>query len=277
MIRFDAYTATTEALTPSDVLPWFLGSAGDTVHQGKGFHTFAERVCVRDESGYEVAAVAFGGRQGQRIMIEVKGERTARVVELLRGAAPHRCTRVDACADFDAPRAFEKLLRHVRAVKKGHRLWGDRRGDWEDHPEKGRTQYLGATSSPVRLRLYEKGLQPEYLHLGKPNWARMELQVRPVKDAREVFSGLSAGEVWGASRWSRDLAALALSEHVDPHPAGTVYRLTDRDNKLRWMLRQYGVPLMSLADDCGGWAEAGLTLREMLGEVQRDDKRKGRS
>jgi DNA relaxase NicK len=273
VIRFDAYTATTEALKPSDVLPWLLRFAGDTLHQGKGFHTFGERIAVRDETGSEVGAVAYGGKQGDRIMVEVKGERTPELVERLRSAAAHRCTRVDACADFDAPGAFSRLLRHCRAVKKGHHLWGDRRGDWEDHPERGRTQYLGATSSPVRARLYEKGLQPEYLHLAKPDWVRLELQVRPAKEAKEAFAKLSAVEVWGASKWSRDLAALALQEHVDPHPAGTVYRLTSQDHKLRWMCRQYGGALMQLAEDCGGWDVAGLTLREVLAEVQRDDKR----
>lgn len=273
MIRFDAYTATTEALKPGDVLPWLMRFAGDTLHQGKGFHTFGERIAVRDETGSEVGAVAYGGKQGERIMIEVKGERTPGVVEHIRNAAPHRCTRVDACADFDAPGSFSRLLRHCLAVKKGHHLWGDRRGDWEDHPERGRTQYLGATSSPVRARLYEKGLQPEYLHLARHDWVRLELQVRPAKEAKEAFAKLSAVEVWGASKWSRDLAALALQEHVDPHPAGTVYRLTSQDHKLRWMCRQYGGALMQLADDCGGWDVAGLTLRDVLAEVQRDDKR----
>lgn len=273
MIRFDAYTATTQALTVADVLPWLLVDGGDTMHQGKGFHTFGERIAVRDGSGSEVGAVAFGGRQGDRIMVEVKGERTPGVVERLRAAAPHRCTRVDACADFDAPGAFSRLLKHCRSVKRAHKLVGERRGDWEDHPEKGRTQYLGSASSPVRARLYEKGLQPEYLHLSKPNWARLELQVRPTKDAKESFSKLSPVEVWGASKWARDLAALALLEHVDPHPAGTVYRLSSHDHKLRWMCRQYGGALMQLAEDCGGWDVAGLTLRELLLEVQREDKR----
>jgi predicted transcriptional regulator len=35
---------------------------------------------------------------------------------------------------------------------------GGKAGDWDDFPEKGRTLYLGSTSSPVRARLYEKGL-----------------------------------------------------------------------------------------------------------------------
>lgn len=273
MVRFDGYTATAKGLDPGSVVGW-LFRPGDTVRQGRGFHTFRERVSVADASGSEVGSISYGGEvQGDRVMVEAKGERTPVVVEALRASAEHRCTRVDACADFDAPRAFSRLLRHVRQVKKAHSLYGEARGDWEDHPEKGRTQYLGADSSPVRARLYEKGLQPEYAHLGLVNWVRLELQVRPQKAAREAFSRLSPVEVWGASKWSRELAAACLEQHVDPHPAGTVYRLSDMDTKLRWMLRQYGPALIQLADDCGGWDVAGLTLREMLAELRAEKGR----
>jgi len=274
-VRFDAYTATVEPGTnPMDLLPLLSTSSTDAQHWGKGFHTFAERIAVKDESGSEVGAVMFGGRQ-QRVFFEVKGERSPQAVERLRARFPHRCTRVDSCADFDAPGAFERILGPVLDVKKRHRLYGEHRGDWDDYPEKGRSQYLGASSSPVKLRLYEKGKQPEYAHLGLVNWARIELQVRPSKDAKQQYSELTASQVWGASKWTRDLAGSVLAEHVDPHPAGTVYRQSDRDRKLMWMLRQYGPALVSLAEDCGGWDVAGLTLREMLSELKAADEATG--
>lgn len=48
-------------------------------------------------------------------------------------------------------------------------------GDWYA-AERGRTLYVGAPSSAVRVRFYEKGIQ-----LGSsPNWVRFEWQVRPV-------------------------------------------------------------------------------------------------
>ena len=102
---------------------------------------------------------------------------------------------MDACADFDAPGAFEALLAPSIEVKKERRIMGGKAGDWDDFPEKGRTLYLGSQSSPVRMRLYEKGLQPEYAHLNRPNWARIEVQVRPAKEAKETFSSLSPMEV----------------------------------------------------------------------------------
>jgi len=146
---------------------------------------------------------------------------------------------------------------------------GAKAGDWEDFPEKGRTLYLGSKTSTTRLRLYEKGKQPEYVHLERPNWTRIELQVRPAKTAKFEYIHLSPIQVWGASKWSRTLAESVLNEHVDPHPAGTTYRLTDRQNALRWMVKQYEKHLVGEAEDLGGWDCLGETLREIYLEQKK--------
>lgn len=274
MIRFDAYSATTEAAKAVDLVQLVatavegLPGKSWTMKQGKGFHQFGERISFV-EDGSEFAAVMWGGRQGDRVMLEAKGERTPAVVEALRSHFPHRCTRVDSCADFDAPGAFQSLYKACRTVKKAHRIIGGKAGDWEDFPEKGRTLYLGAKSSVTRTRLYEKGKQPEYAHLERDDWVRLEVQVRPAKDAKTEFATLSPAEVWGASRWTRDLAAVALQNHVDPHPAGTTYRRSSNETTLRWMCRQYGPAMAELADELGGWDVLGLTLREMASEERR--------
>lgn len=267
MIRFDAYTATMKGPKPDDLVQILFEQVGlnATFNKTRGFHTFGERLAIKD-GGSEVGAVQWGGRQGDRLMFEVKGEHSQKAAEALRARFPHRVTRVDACADFDAPGAFEALLGPSIEVKKARRIMGGKAGDWDDFPEKGRTLYLGSQSSPVRMRLYEKGLQPEYLHLKRPNWARIEVQVRPAKEAKDAFSGLAPIEVWGASRWTREIAAKVLHEHVDAHPAGTTYRLTDRETALRWMCKQYGAHLVGLASDLGGWECVGLTLNEILTE-----------
>lgn len=271
MVRFDAYSATTtvaDELDLDDLLRTALpGSSTWGIRQGRGFHTFKERVSYTSDDGGEFAAVQWGGRQEGRAMLEVKGEATPKVVEALRARFPHRCTRVDSCADFDAPKAFERLYHACRKVKRAHRLIGGKAGDWDDHPEKGRTLYLGAATSSVRMRLYEKGKQAEYAHLVRPDWARMEIQVRPSKQFKETFSRLSPDEVWGAASWSRDVSALLLQHHVDPHPAGTTWRRSDRDRAIEWMCRQYGPHLTSMALDLGGWDVVGLTLMEIIKEL----------
>lgn len=272
MLRFDAYTATTAALRPTDVLPWFFENGGASVHQGRGFHSFGDRLSVKDERGDEVGSVSYGGRQGDRIMVEVKGEHTPGLVERIRAAGPHRCTRVDSCLDVDRPGAWEGLLEAVLKVKEDHRLFGERRGDWE-FPELGRTQYLGAPSSAIKARLYEKGKQPEYRHLERFNLCRLEIQVRPQKEAKEEYSTITPLDVWGASKWTRQLAGAVLEQEVDPHPPGTVRRESQRDRALRFMALQYGAHLVSLASDLGGWDVLGLTLGEMVGEEQALDRR----
>lgn len=266
MVRFDAYTATMRGPKTDDLMQILFDQVGigASFYETKGFHTFGKRLAIKDNGGHEVGAVQYGGHQGDRLMFEVKGEASAKAVEALRARFEHRVTRADSCADFDAPDAFKRLLKACTAIKKEHRIMGGKAGDWDDFPEKGRTLYMGSQSSPVRMRLYEKGLQPEYAHLNRPNWARIEVQVRPAKEAKETFASLSPLEVWGASRWTRDIAAKVLEQHIDPHPAGTTYRLTDRETALRWMCKQYGQHLASLAQDLGGWECVGLTLNEIM-------------
>ncbi|GAI87792.1 unnamed protein product [marine sediment metagenome] len=277
MSRFDAYTATFTGAKHGEVFGLLrerLGTAAWHSRLGKGFHTFQNRHAIQDESGAEVAAMQWGGAQGDRIMVEVKGERTPIVVEGLREAFPnHRVTRVDSCVDFDHPGAFEELLRPCERIVRERKLYAERRGDWDLHPELGRTYMMGSHASAVRCRLYEKGRQPEYRHLGLDNLARLEVQVRPAKGAKEAYSELAAVDVWGASRWTKELAQEVLQAHIDPHPAGTVYRLTERDAALRWMCKQYGPHLASLALDLGGWRELGLTLSEMLLELEQEKRR----
>lgn len=272
MIRFDAYTATAGGIDHGFMVDLLLSHkcSGDQIVNGHGYHGFERRAALVDESGDAVASVLWGGdRVAGRVLFEVKGERTPEYVSTLREKVrSHRCTRVDACADFDEEGIFDRLVGQMEVVKAAFRLYGERRGDWDDHPELGRTFYLGAPSSAVRARCYEKGRQPEYRFLNRPDWVRLEVQVRPQKEGREAFAELSASQVWGASPWTRELAARALAEHVDPHPAGTVYRLSERQTALRWMLRQYGPHLAAEARDLGGWDVLGLTLRQMLDDQQ---------
>lgn len=263
LTRFDAYTATTRAATPQDLISmsWHLG---DKIRQGKGHHGFAERASFTDHTGSEGGSVSWGGTHGDLIMIEAKGERTPVIVERLRERFEHRCTRVDSCYDVEAPGAFERLLEPCLQVKKDYKLKGSKAGDWDDFPEDGRTLYIGANSSPVKLRLYEKGHQPEYRHANRPDWVRIELQVRPAKDAKDAYSRADSLSVWGASPWTRSIAGLVLAAELAPLPAGTVYKLSEQERALRFMCKQYGAHLIGLKNDLGTWEEVGKRLDEMI-------------
>ena len=268
MIRFDAYTATLRGPKPDDLMNILFDQVGlgATFKSSRGFHTFGDRMAIKDGSGSEVGAIQWGGKQGDRLMFEVKGEHSQKAAEALRGRFEHRVTRVDACADFDEPGAFERLLSPCLDVKKQFRLKGSKLGDWEDFPEDGRTMYLGSPASVSRVRLYEKGKQQEYKHLGRSDWVRIEAQIRPAKEAKESFNSITPIQCWGASKWTRELAARVLEKHVEPHAAGSTYRLSEREAALRWMCKQYGGHLLSLATDLGGWDCVGLTLSEIIKE-----------
>ncbi len=264
LTRFDAYTATTRAARPEDLLG-LIWNAGDKIRQGKGHHGFKERASFTSPCGTESGSVSWGGTHGDLVMIEAKGERTPSAVERLRAAVPeHRCTRVDSCYDVEEPGAFEALLKPCLQVKKDYKLKGSKAGDWEDFPEDGRTLYVGANTSPVKLRLYEKGHQPEYRHLGRPDWVRIELQVRPTKEAKDAYSRADSLAVWGASAWSRELAGLVLAAELAPLPAGTTYKLSEQERALRFMCKQYGPHMIGLRNDLGSWEAVGLWLADAV-------------
>ena len=103
---------------------------------------------------------------------------------------------MDSCADFDEPGAFERLLGPCTEVKKAHRLKGSKAGDWEDFPEDGRTMYIGSPKSVTMARLYEKGKQPEYRHLNRENWARLEIKSGQQKGKSGLFN-VSPVDAWG--------------------------------------------------------------------------------
>lgn len=276
--RLDAYTATTRGVDCAAVTKVLASHSvtGDSTRHAQGFHGFDHRYAFRGDDGSEWGAVQWGGsRHGDLVMCEVKGERTPDVVAAIREAFPaHNCTRTDSASDHEAPGAWESFVAIALDVKRNYGLRGEKRGDW-DYPEDGRTLYLGAPTSAVRVRLYEKGKQPEYRHLHRPDWVRVECQVRPEKDAKTVYARASATEVWGASPYTRELAARVLRLQVKELPPYSARRQNERERALAFMCRQYGAHLVSLAEDLGGWKEVGLTLSETI-KSQNAEKRRRR-
>jgi len=263
LTRFDAYTATTRAAKADDLMP-LLWQGEDKIRKGRGHHGFEHRVSFTGLDGAESGSVSWGGTHGELVMMEAKGERTPVVVDRLRSRYEHRCTRVDSCYDVEEPGAFEKLLQPCLQVKKDYKLKGSKAGDWEDFPEDGRTLYVGANTSPVKLRLYEKGHQPEYRHLKRPDWVRIELQVRPSKDAKDAYSTADSLAVWGASAWTRELAGMVLAAELAPLPAGTTYRQTEEERAIHFLCKQYGNSLMSMRNRLGSWDLVGVELGEII-------------
>ena len=80
-------------------------------------------------------------------MFEVKGEHSQKAVEALRSSYEHRTTRVDVCADFDHPGAFEALLGPCIEIKKDRRIMGGKAGDWDDFPEREELSILAVKTA----------------------------------------------------------------------------------------------------------------------------------
>lgn len=271
MVRFDAYTASVRGASYRELCA-IVEFDGSKVVGSRGHHGYAERISFREPGGEEVAAVSYGGTNAKTPMIECKGEKTPFIVPAIRETFPgHSCSRVDSAYDLEKPGAWDELLSEVMAVKSKHKLKGEQRGDWQDFPEDGRTMYLGAPTSTVRTRLYEKGKQPEYRELGHPDWVRLEIQVRPAKEAKKVYATLTPEQVWGASRYTRDLAARVLQKELDPFPAGTVRKESSEVLKRRHMVRQYGPLALNWLDEAGDIE----TLRAQILEYMRTNRLHG--
>lgn len=275
MPEFDAYSATTRAAKPEAFLS-MLWKPGFEVREGRGFHGFDKRLSVKcGSSREEVGAVSYGGSHGELVMVEAKGIWTTELIGRLRDEVPdHNCTRVDSCHDADVPGAWDDYLAIVEDVKARHKIKGEKRGDW-DYPDDGRTMYLGATSSPVRVRLYEKGKQPEYRHAGRSDWVRLEVQVRPQKDAKRAYSTMSAADVWGASKFTREIASRAFSLDAGVFPAGGVKKENDLERRLHWMVQQYAPTLLELREAVGTWECVGASLEHMVKAHMRTRSKRG--
>lgn len=76
MVRFDAYSATMVGPKVDDLAQILVDQVGlfhCKFSEGRGFHSFGKRLAIKDDTGSEVGAISSGGRQGSRLMFEVKG------------------------------------------------------------------------------------------------------------------------------------------------------------------------------------------------------------
>lgn len=228
-----------------------------------------------------VATVLLGGnprKDGQpHAFAWATSDNTDQFVDLVRDqwSGRHLVARLDSAEDIvQEGGCTRQVFRVMRAVGKRHRLQATRQADVIDKTA-GVTQYLGAPGSDVRARGYEKGYEvvgkiDACMRLGKipkddlwltntstgemvrpADWFRLELQVRPrEQEARERFSDIEPAEVWGCTRWARELAEEVLALELEAVVMRTKKR-TSREEKLAWMCRAYGKAIMDLHQEKG--------------------------
>jgi DNA relaxase NicK len=209
--------------------------------------------------------VVYGGGSSEWPHIEGTGPDAVAVARLLRSREwPHRVSRADVCVDTDTPGAFAVMLDGLRAVKgaatKAHMYL-------PDDDAHGRTYYVGAKTSEVQARLYEKGKQlPE---AGRPDWVRYEVQIRPQKDRKAWAASTSASDLLGAARWSERFVTEVLGVAASAAPTRSE-RVSDLEGAIAAMCHQYGNRLLELVESHGGDVEAfGL---ELLARAQNGGK-----
>lgn len=204
-MRFDGYGATIRTDTPRNVVECLSEALNTKAEAGPVIRRYGQTIGFN--VGPKLAAwVGIDPNPDTEICyVEAKGETTPKVVEAIRSAFPlHAAPRLDVCEDYDEPGAFESLQALIRAAK-GPRVKGGYVA-LPDDANDGRTWAAGTRGGVGYIRLYEAGKHPDRIHLGRPNWARSELEARPhyARD-KAAAACMSPLEVWGLCRWTHQV------------------------------------------------------------------------
>lgn len=248
----------------------------------KGHNGFQNEVRLRADRGFN-SVVSWGGRlHGDLVHAAFSGWGAAPGADLLRRLVPeHRVSRADVAEDFCAPRAMRELSRC--AARAARRFDVKRTSLVPGRPEEGATVYLGAPTSAVRCRIYEKGkkaiidgdvIEAENLPAdlnGQPieNWVRMELQVRPQSHAKAYVAKMTPESLWGCAEWSAELYRDVAAKEVPRVRVGSVYRADDEARTWGALARMFGRFLERQAGELGDWQCVGLQLRDEVAKARK--------
>lgn len=278
MAGFDWYQATIHRPL-DDVLEAFW-QPGCVLEHSKGQQGYGTATCVVD-SGGTLARVMHGGTHTYPHVI-CTGESAQGGAELIRASFPeHFVTRCDVREDFGGEGVFDKMLPALLSAAKQHRVRVDTRGDHLLRYE-ARTVYLGAPSSAVRLRQYDKAAElrakfaadPVRLMAVPEHLTRLEAQVRPqTAVAKQLFASIEPLAVMGSSAWLRDVWTAIVGLEVEPVQVGKPWRQSDDDRAYAYMLAQYGGLLVRRQNDHGSWAALGAQIGFDLVERAKAKKR----
>lgn len=289
MAAFDWYQATVPQ--PVDDVLEALSDLGNglKVAHGRGHHGYATTTTLGNERDGVVAKVWHGGSHAYPHAV-VSGDLAQAGAELIRAAFPeHFVSRYDVREDYAEEGAFDAIQEHLLTTAKAHRV---KVGTAGDHllTREGRSTYLGAPSSAVRMRLYDKRAEVlakwAFLSVGQverllrrgpdggwelpEHWARLEAQIRPqTKQAKAEAARLDPVDALGSAAWMREVWRAVAGLDLQPVQVGRGYRAQDDERAYRYMLSQYGGMLRRLQADLGDWACVGLQLGADLAEAEK--------
>jgi DNA relaxase NicK len=257
-MRFDWYAASIDAKPKTVLLGLFDALKCDGHEETKARNGY-ENAQALTRGGEKVATVFWGGNGGLPFAW-ASGEDAPAFAEALRGAWTHRITRADVAEDFTDPGAWESLSGRLVGVVDDHRINLDHMGD-HHRAERGRTLQAGSRKSIAMMRLYEKGKQLQQ----DPNWVRAEIEVKPKRrDVRELLSKAEPGAFWGVSKWAAEYYEFMMCSEIDRIEAGTIFRESDYDRRVKWMFRQYGKTLAEMLQNKGSAYLMGKAIETKL-------------
>ena len=242
---FDWYRATVPAhhLKVLEALKTAIPEAVED--RGKGRFNYLERTSLQVD-GENLVNVLHGGPNGNP-SVESTGDNAPALARLLRHYWPvHRPSRIDVALDMQRDGLFASMDAVMREWSDRYRL---NLSKVENHdPRKGDTYYLGARSSAVFVRCYEKGKQLQDKmapgrSLGWDNWVRLELECKPLKPFRETAAVLEPLAFWGLSGWTQSLLKRVLDMDVQPLRMRP-QRVADHERAMRSLVVQYGPTLL---------------------------------
>jgi hypothetical protein len=214
--------------------------------------------------------------------VVLSGESAQPGAQLLRThLADHSVSRADACIDYADPGAYERLQGIAVDLARQRRI---KCGTAGDHlvTLRGRTMYLGATSSHTRLRLYDKAEElrqsfaqdPVKLAQVPDELARLECQVRPATpEAKREAARVDPVTLMGSAAWMRELMRQVAGLDLHPFEAGRAWRQSDDDRAYAALLAQYGGLLRRVCGDLGSWDMVGRQIGSDLAEREAASKR----
>lgn len=244
---------------PKEIWDTLEGTLGGTLESARGLNGYEKSMIVKRD-GETLAKVFYGGYNGWPNIL-ASGAPTDDVAPVVRGAWPvHEVTRLDSAQDFSAEGGYDRVRSALIDRHQASGIYVDERSSTKNG-YRSRTIYLGAPSSRVRVRLYEKGMFER--QLGNPdadsNWFRLEIQVRPTGPARSKAAEVDPTEAWGFSPWTRELAAVILGLDVE-RVTMRLKREPDYMRAVRAMTKQYGGVLGRALEVEGSWDAVGRML-----------------
>lgn len=240
MAKFDWYQATIpeDPENAIDAICGELEGCRDARITDRGGNGYLNSAIFLDSKGGEIGRMMFGGNAQPNI--RSTSHRAPAAARLIRRLWPeHRVTRLDVAMDYTGEDTFTRLHGIAHDVAMSNHLKTGLMFQ-PDLLERGRTYRIGSPTSPVMVRLYEKGLQEGQRRRPQdPDWTRMEIQVRPQKAAKAVFATVKPIEAWGATRWTSQLMKAvdgsdARRIEVDPRHA------SEWDRTQEALVQQYG-------------------------------------